>query len=385
MPEKRVAQFVDSMTDLQQLCDALRPAEWLALDTEFLREKTYYPKLCLIQVATPDVLACVDPLALDNLDPLLDLLYEPGRVKVFHAARQDLEIFYHLRGALPAPVFDTQLAAPLLGHADQIGYGALMERVVGVKLAKSHGRTDWSKRPLHADQLGYAADDVRYLAQAYPKMRKRLAELGRLDWLRADFDALVDPDRYETSAEHAWQRVRSVNRLNNRQRAVLQALCAWRETSARERDRPRKWILDDEALVNLSRVMPEDMDRMQRIRGLPDRLVQRNGATLLELIAASRDGELAFEGKDMRAQALSAEQNALVEALHAVVSLYAVQHELHPSVLATRKDLERVVRGDTEAALFQGWRDTLIGDEVRGFLRGERVLRVIDGGLTLTA
>ena len=188
--------YVDSPAALGDLCNRLAGAEWIAVDTEFLREKTYYPQLCLLQVGTPAVTACVDPLALTDLGPLLDLLYDPAIAKVFHACHQDLEIFYNLRGSVPGPVFDTQIAAPLLGHPEQMGYAGLVEALLGVTLEKAHARADWTRRPLPESQLRYAADDVIYLAQLYPVLRAELAKHGRLQWLADDFAALGDPERY---------------------------------------------------------------------------------------------------------------------------------------------------------------------------------------------
>jgi len=175
--------FVDTSQSLAQLCRRLRDSDWLALDTEFVRDRSYYPRLCLLQVANEEVVACIDPLALPDMAELFSVIYDPGITKVFHAGRQDLEILYHLFGKLPQPLFDTQIAAALLGWGDQIGYGALVKAMLGVELPKAHSRTDWSIRPLSPEQIRYAADDVRYLRQLYQRQRQRLDELGRTEWL----------------------------------------------------------------------------------------------------------------------------------------------------------------------------------------------------------
>jgi ribonuclease D len=173
-------QFVNSSEQLEKLCQQLSGCHWMALDTEFMREKTYSPQFCLLQIATSDCVACIDPLAIDSLDPLLDIIYRTDIVKIFHASRQDLEIFYNLRGAVPSPIFDTQIAAPILGQADQIGYANLVKALLSVDLQKTHSRTDWSHRPLSPEQLEYAADDVVYLAQLYKGMTEQLQESGEL-------------------------------------------------------------------------------------------------------------------------------------------------------------------------------------------------------------
>ena len=243
MTIRKEIQYIDSAPELARFCLQLSGADWFALDTEFLREKTYYPKLCLLQVATPDSVACIDPLALDTLDPILDLVFDPGITKVMHSARQDMEIFYHLRGAAPGPVFDTQVAALLLGYPDQIGYGNLVSEVLNVRLEKLHTRADWSIRPLTQDQVSYAADDVIYLVDVYLNLRNRLVERGRLEWLDEDFARLSSDALYSNPPEDAWLRVKGGNRLKGAALAVLQALAGWRETLAQQRDRPRGWIL----------------------------------------------------------------------------------------------------------------------------------------------
>ena len=201
-------EYIDNSEKLHDLITRLQTAEWIALDTEFIREKTYYPRLCLIQIASKDLLACIDPLALPDLQPFLDWLNDPKRLKVLHAAWQDLEIFHHLgRGQVPSPIFDTQIAAAVLGLGDQLGYARLVEESLGVVLDKSQSRTDWARRPLTTAQLDYAIDDVRYLRDVYVKMRHQLEKLGRLKWLDKPFQKLADPTTYAVDPRHSWERV----------------------------------------------------------------------------------------------------------------------------------------------------------------------------------
>ncbi|MGH8561939.1 MAG: ribonuclease D, partial [Nevskiales bacterium] len=189
--------YIDTPAALDDFCAQLRGRDWLAVDTEFIRERTYYPQLCLVQVSDGETQACIDPIRLKDLGPLLALLYDPAVTKVFHAAGQDLELFYHLTGKVPGPVFDTQLAATLAGFGDQIGYARLVQDILGVELDKAHTRCDWSRRPLAEAELAYAADDVRYLCQVYDRLCTELKKRGRLDWLAADFAAMTDPARFE--------------------------------------------------------------------------------------------------------------------------------------------------------------------------------------------
>ena len=273
---------------LVEFCTGLRGVSWLALDTEFIREQTYYPQLCLIQVASTDQIACIDPLALPSLDPLLEVLYDPTVTKVLHAAYQDLEIFYYLRGAVPTPIFDTQLAASVLGYGNQVGYASLAQRMLGVELEKTHTRADWRRRPLPSAWLAYAADDVRHLQEIYLRQQVMLTERGGMEALAEDFAALADPVRYQPQPQEAWRRIREHQRLRGVQRAVLRALAAWREEQAIRNDRPRRWILHDGPLLELARRMTDDWDGLAQIHGLPPATLRRHGSELLERIAAAR-------------------------------------------------------------------------------------------------
>jgi ribonuclease D len=371
--------YVTTQDALQELCRRMASVSWVALDTEFMREKTYYPQLCLLQLATPDWAACVDPLADLDLAPLYEQLFRTDVTKVLHAAGQDMEIFFHQHGRLPTPLFDTQLAAPVLGYADQIGYGNLVAEVLGERLEKAHSRADWSLRPLSEEQLRYAADDVIYLASLYVVMRERLEQLGRLAWLDEDFAALADPGRYASPPELAWQRVKGAERCKGAQLSVLQALAAWRETTAQARNLPRGWLLKDDALLDIARHQPGDLDALGRIRGLQERFLKSHGTALLGLIEAARQRKPDADTRGTRPDRLSPAEEAVADLLMAVVRLRGMEHSLHPSVLASRKDLARLVQGDSGTGLLQGWRRTLIGAELQAILQGERTLRVEQG------
>ncbi len=373
--------YIDTPDKLRDLCASLAGIPWIALDTEFLRERTYFSKFCLLQIAAGEVVACVDPLALDDLGPLLGILLDPAVVKVFHSGRQDMEIFYHLCGKLPQPVFDTQLAAPLLGLGEQISYAGLVSELLGVSLSKSHSRTDWSRRPLSPEQIRYAADDVVYLAQAYQTMLPRLEKLGRLAWLDGDFAELADPALYENPPETAWQRIGGVYQLKPKPLSIVQTLAAWREQTARAQDLPRGWILKDDALFDLARQQPANAEQLSHVRGIDERMSKRHGATICRLIqeAAARPPQ-AFELKG-RSSKKTAEQEALLDLLMAVVRLRAAQNTLNPAILAGRKDLEQLLDGEPSAHLLHGWRRTMAGDEVAAVLRGELILKVEAGHL----
>lgn len=374
--------LIDSPEALSAIAAHLRTCDWFALDTEFIREDTYWPRLCLVQVATDERLACIDPLALDTLEPLLEVLYDPGVIKVLHAAGQDLEIFHHLDGRVPAPVFDTQVAAPLLGFPEQAGFATLVETLLGVRLAKGHARTDWNERPLPAAALSYAADDVRYLVPLYREIRDALAARGRLGWLDAELARLTDASRYERPPEDAWRRLKGIERLPGPGRAVAQALAAWREGEARVRDLPRGRVLRDDALLEVARTLPRDRDQLRRMRALRGAALERHGDTLLRLVAEARAQPAPEIERGARAAApLDARDEALVDALSALVRLRAAENELNPATVAGRRELARIATGERAADVLAGWRAALLGDELDAMMSGGVALRVGVAGL----
>jgi ribonuclease D len=376
---------ISDFTSLEQFCLSLKGQPWISLDTEFLREKTYYPKLCLVQIGTPDVAACIDPLSIDDLTPLIELLYDTSIVKVMHAARQDMEIFYQLGGkTLPGPIFDTQIAAPLIGLDEQIGYGNLVKELLDVHLDKSHARADWTRRPLPEKQLQYAADDVIYLSQLYPKLREQLEKLDRLNWLTADFDQLTDPALYENPPEKAWLRVKQAHRLRPQQLSVLQALAAWREETAQQRDMPRNWLCKDDGLIDICRQAPANLQDLGHIRSLNEAFVKRHGTQILSIIDQAKGQEPIPMPGYQRRQKCSAKDSASIDAMQALVSMTAAEFALNPNVLATRKMLEQLFQGELEnCVLEQGWRKQVLGNLLHAFLNGEIVLAYKNGELVL--
>jgi len=374
-------QYIDSAEELDKLCRQLSHASWIALDTEFMREKTYYPGLCLIQVATTDLVACIDPLTIKDLSPFLDLIYDNSITIVMHAARQDLEILYHLRGTLPAPVFDTQIAALLLGLPDQTGYGNLVKEILGVSLEKLHTRADWSARPLTGDQIKYAADDVIYLVEIYQRIVERLTKLGRLEWLSDDFENLVDPALYNNPPERAWLKVRGSNRLKGSSLSILQSLAGWREETAQTEDRPRGWLLKDDVLIDIARHMPASKQALSKIRGLHDGMLKKYGDRLIDLITAAKDRQpTPFPQTDKRIR-LTPAQDAAVDMMMALVRISGAENSLNPAVLASRKQLEELVINGSDAAVMRGWRRKLVGDQLKSLLDGQLSLSVNDGNI----
>jgi len=371
--------YIDTPAALDSLCARLKGQPWIAVDTEFMRERTYYPELCLVQVATDEVVACIDPLALPSLDPLLKELLDPATLKVLHAARQDLEIFYNLSGKVPAPVFDTQVVARFLGLPDQSGYGAVVQSILGITLDKSHARTDWARRPLPPAALDYAADDVRHLRVIYKKLEAELAARGRSSWAEPELKALTDEKLYRPDPEGAWQRVRGIQRLKPKAAALVKAFAAWRERTAIAENRPRQWVVKDEALMDIAKQMPADLAALAAIRGVGESLTKRHGAELMKMLG---DGNAAAAPERERsAPALTTRQDALVDALSAIVRLKATEGQVSAASLANRSELERLVRGERELEVLKDWRLKLAGQALLDFLAGRYALTAGETGL----
>jgi ribonuclease D len=371
LPDTMTIQYINRPEQLADLCQLINQEPWIALDTEFLREKTYYPKFCLLQIASPTWVACVDPIAIDDLKPLFDAIYNPNIIKVLHACRQDLEIFYQITGKVPGPIFDTQIAAPLLGFQENPGYAMLVSSFLNVNLNKAHTRTDWSVRPLSEDQIQYAADDVIYLCKIYRIMCEQLEKLGRSDWLESDFELLKDPELYQLSPENAWFKIRGKNKLTGRQLSIMQSLTEWRERTAQQENKPRSWLLQDDLLLELAKLQPVTVPELAKIRNITDRTVNRYGKVLCELVDAARQQLPKPLNEKDRPAKRSQQQEAVLDVLSAVVRIRADQNSLNPIILATRKDLEDLLFGGEDCVLLHGWRFNMVGKELQGLLNAE--------------
>jgi len=347
---------IDTPDGLHALTAALAGTAVLALDTEFLRERTYRPQLCLVQLTTGTTEACLDPLALGDLQPLANLLATPAQTKVLHAAGQDLEVLHQRLGILPAPLFDTQVAAALCGLGEQIGYAALVERLFGVQLEKAHSRTDWSRRPLSREQLRYALEDVHYLPEAHAILEARLQALGRLDWLREDCEAQLDPARWTPEPLEAWRRIKGWQRLPPAAFPRLRQLAAWRERRAQALDRPRRWVLDDDTLAALASRPPSNLHALLHGGLLPPGL--RGAAEdIMTALEAARTDELP---PPPAWTPMRGEERARFERLTTAIDRLAASLDLPAGLLLSRAELERLARGQTVLDTLQGWRGALL-------------------------
>ena len=376
-------EYIDNTQKLNDLLARLEHAEWVTLDTEFIREKTYYPRLCLIQIASADVLACIDPLQIPDLQPFLQWLRDPRRIKVLHAAWQDLEIFYHLgNGALPAPIFDTQIAAAVLGMGDQLGYGRLVENLLGVVLDKSQSRTDWSRRPLTPAQLEYAIDDVRYLRDVYQQLRQQLEKLGRLKWLDKPFQKLADPNTYAIDPRSSWERVRGLQILKPHQLAILREIAAWREERALHKDIPRRWILSDEILLDMARMQPDSAQGLRHIRGLSDEQIERHGGEWLSCIARGKAIPKSEYPQLPRRRKLDANMSVVADLLMALLNQIANEHGISAQMIATRQQIEKMLE-EGRGTLADDWRGALVNDVFTAVLSGKTSIRIQDQRVVL--
>jgi ribonuclease D len=304
----------------------------------------------------------------------MELLYNPDIVKVFHSADQDLEIFFHLRDELPAPVFDTQLAAALLGHGEQIGYANLVKALLNHNLDKSQTRTDWSKRPLSGRQIDYALDDVRYLRIVYETLRDELTKRGRLNWLDNDVARLTNPDTYRVDQDTVWQRIKGASRLKGVRLNVLKHLARWREQRAIQTNKPRKWVLSDNVLLDLATQLPKTPEHLQNIRSLDSQTASSLGATLLELIDAARNEPEALWPKIHIPPKPTAAEEAKADLIMSLLHKQAALHDLSPGLFSTRADIQRLVRGKRDIPLVSGWRRELAGEMALEILEGRKVL-----------
>lgn len=371
---------ITTTAELQAFCDKIKGQPFVAVDTEFMRETTYWPKLCLIQAAAPTAEATIDPLAEGiDLEPFLAIMRDESILKVFHAARQDVEIFNNLQ-AMPRPLFDTQVAGMAAGFGEQIAYDALVRQMLKIELDKSSRFTDWARRPLSDNQLTYALADVTHLARLYPMLRERLEREGRLAWVTDEMADLTDPANYDVEPENAWKRLRP-RRHTAKYLAVYRAVAAWRERTAQLRDQPRGRILKDEAIDEIATQAPTDADGLDRLRSVPKGFSgSRFGPDLIASIReALKDPEAYAPVVEKPRQAASPAAGAVVELLKVLLKARAEEAGVASKLIATVADLEQIANDDNaDTAALKGWRREAFGEDALKVKRGELAL-VLDG------
>ncbi len=353
--------MIDTADALTAFAEAIAHQSEIALDTEFMREKTYRAELCLVQVASGSTAVCIDPLALPDLAALIPALTNPAVVKVMHAARQDLEVMLPAVG-LVQPVFDTQIAAALAGFPAQIGYAELARRLLAVELDKAHTRTDWARRPLSAEQQEYALDDVRHLGPLRALLLETLREKGRLAWLEEELAALANADALRVAPEDAWKKVKGLPGLDEQRQRLAQALAAWRERRAMERNRPRGWILDDLSLREIVVRLPRSLEALGSLAEIQESVVRKCGEELLELVreAGISEPPPALPRRERPDPAVL----ATVKRLADIAAGVATELEIGTEVLATRRELEKLASGRKDVSLLRGWRADVLGKKL---------------------
>ncbi len=353
-------QFVDQPDSLE---DILASHEHVGVDTEFVREKTYYAQLCLLQIATPDEIYCVDTLTEANQQAFWQQLMK--RDWIVHSARQDIEVVWQTARSMPSSLFDTQVAAALLGYPVQIGYAGLVSELFDIEMDKSHTRADWAKRPLREAYLQYAAEDVEHLLPACEHLRDKLERNGRLDWAREDSMALLDPQLYEVDPREAIGRLKGARNLRGRRRAAAARLAAWREREAIRRDRPRQWIVRDTVLLDLAYQLPGSMKQLSKIDGVTPRLASRVGKQLLKCIADSASDNNNYRPPRPPNEA----QKGLLKAMQDEVNRSAAEFGIAPEIIAPKRELSAIIiAGNRDSRVLNGWRRDVIGDKLLALL-----------------
>lgn len=368
-------KIITETPDLIELCDRLADERFVTVDTEFIREKTYWPKLCLVQVAgdDPDTHAAIDPIA-GNLDlsPLFELFDNEKVLKVFHAARQDIEIFQHLSGRVPHPLFDTQVAAMVCGFGESVGYETLVSKLVGARIDKTSRFTDWARRPLTDKQIAYAMSDVTHLRTIFERLSAMLEESGRAAWVREEMDVLADPETYITRPNEAWERIRTRS-TDGAFLAVVRELAAWREVQAQKRNVPRNYIAKDETLLEMASSQPSSAGELKHVRGLPKWAADGAGAAeLLEVIARARALPKSEHPVREQSKALPRGLGPLVDLLKVLLKMKCEEHGVARTLIANAADLEQIAAHAEDADLpaLKGWRWEVFGADAVHLVEG---------------
>ncbi len=376
--------YIDTDSELQLFCADLSHEKWLALDTEFIREKTYYPELALIQIASENKIACIDPYKIQDFTPLTDLFDDYNIVKIFHSPSQDLELFAHIFKAAPQNIFDTQLAASLLGIGNQIGYADLVNKLCKVQLDKKHTRTDWSRRPLSESELDYAIDDVRYLGEIYKTLTDKLIAADRINWLAQDFKTMSDIEHYQIHWESLWKKLKGSQKLKGDELNYADQLCQWREKQAQQKNLPKRWIIKDEDVVDISRLKPTDLSGFKSIRTLNERFIKQFGNDIINVLKDADNIADDLRPKHEKFKSLSDNQQTKADCLMAICRRCAAQSDMAMASLATKKDIDKMILGK-DSKLLTGWRFEMAGEACQQFLKGELSIQVNDGIVTFSS
>ncbi|HVI49967.1 MAG TPA: ribonuclease D [Candidatus Sulfotelmatobacter sp.] len=374
--------LISDSASLAAFCARLKGSAYITVDTEFMREKTYWPQLCLVQVAGANEACAIDPLAPGiDLSPLFDLMADEATLKVFHAARQDVEIFHHLTGSVPKPLFDTQVAAMVCGFGDAVSYETLASQLARARIDKSLRFTDWAARPLTDKQLHYALSDVTHLRPAYEKLQKRLDRDGRAGWLVEEMALLTDPHTYLVEPAEAWRRLKPRS-SSAKFLMVLKELAAWRESEAQERDLPRQRIIRDESLMEIAAHAPTTTDELARTRGLSKGAAEgRHGQMILDAVNRALATPEAQWPKPPERHDMPRGLGPVVDLLKVLLKLKSDQHDVAQRLISSSSDIEHIAAADdADVPALQGWRRTLFGEDALRLKHGEVALALAENG-----
>lgn len=413
LPMSGKLKLISTTDELQKFCDGLRGCEFITVDTEFLRERTYYPKLCLIQVAgiasfdgegasageSYNYIAAIDPLA-DGIDlqPFFEILQNENILKIFHAGRQDIEIFHQLMdGKTPSPVFDTQIAAQVCGLGEQVGYGAICSRLLGVDICKAHQFTDWSVRPLSDKQLSYAIADVTHLCDIYKVITTDIMSEERARWVASDMEELCDPELYNITDEKICARLRKKNHKPE-YLARLNALAIWRESEAMRSNKPKGWILHDDAMQEIALTNPKNINALKKVRAIKSEK-SRYLNNILDIVRAANESDLSRNGKKQKPKRLSPELEGVSDILRLVLKIKCAEHEVAPKMIASSDDIkeflqlyddnmrdkeksldEFIAQNSAKISFMHGWRYEIFGQYVKNILKGEIAISLDSNG-----
>ena len=365
--------IIKTQNELETLCARLSAFPYITIDTEFLREKTYYPKLCLVQLSGPDKQAvAIDPIEGQfDYAPLYDLLLNENVLKIFHAGRQDLEIFYKMMGKVVTPFFDTQIAAMVCGYGDSVGYESLVRNITGQSLDKSVQFTNWSLRPLSQRQIDYALGDVTYLVQIYEHLAAELEKQGRTEWVFQEEAILASPATYDNHPENAWERIK-MRSPRPKMLAILRELAAWRETKAQERDVPRTWIMRDETLADMAAQAPTDAAQLAKIRNMSEDMSKSaTGQILVDLIKKASESDKSTWPQAEKKQVLPPTINSTVDVLKMLLKVECSEKGVATKLVASTEDLEQIAMDDNaDVPAMKGWRFEMFGKDALELKKG---------------
>ncbi len=370
--------LITSSDELKAFCESVSDHPYITVDTEFIRERTYWPKLCLVQVAVEGKAAAIDALAPDiDLNPLFDLMRNENILKVFHSPGQDLSVFHTVMQDVPSPIFDTQIAAMVSGFGEQPAYATLVYSLLGEQVDKASQMTDWARRPLTERQIKYALSDVTHLVKVYELLREKLEATGRTKWVEQELETLVEPSSYVSDPDEQWRRVR-IRRPTSKALAVLREITRWRENVAQERDRPRAWIIKDESLAEIAATQPASVDQLERVRGVTSKFAEgRDGRDILAAVDRALESPQSEWPEVARRNGKPDISDTLVALLQALLKICADENDVATGIVANRRELEAIATNDqADVRAMKGWRREVFGDDA---------LRLKHGKLAITS